>query len=88
MGTLLQQLTTGIDHLSGVRAEIGSRLNTIDSSSNARELLSVEAQKVISDLRDIDYAEAITRMNSQLVALQAAQQSYTRLANLSLFNYL
>jgi flagellar hook-associated protein 3 FlgL len=88
MGTLLEQLTTGIDHLSGVRAEIGSRLNTIDSSSNARELLSVEAQKVISDLRDIDYAEAITRMNSQLVALQAAQQSYTRLANLSLFNYL
>jgi flagellar hook-associated protein 3 FlgL len=88
MGTLIEQLTTGIDHLSGIRAEIGSRLNTIESSSNAREQLAVETQKVISDLRDIDYAEAITRMNSQLVALQAAQQSYTRLSNLSLFNYL
>lgn len=88
MGTLIAQLATGIDHLSGVRAEIGSRLNTIDSSANAREQLAVETQKVISDLRDVDYSEAITRMNSQLVALQAAQQSYTRVSNLSLFNYL
>lgn len=88
MGTLIEQLSTGIDHLSGIRAEIGSRISTIESSANAREQLAVETQKVISDLRDIDYAEAITRMNSQLVALQAAQQSYTRLSSLSLFNYL
>ena len=88
MGTLIEQLTTGIDHLSGIRAEIGTRLNTIESASNAREALGVETQNVISELRDVDYAEAITRMNSQLVALRAAQQSYTRLSNLSLFNYL
>jgi flagellar hook-associated protein 3 FlgL len=88
MGTLIEQLTTGIDHLSGIRAEIGTRLSTIESASNAREALEVETQRVISELRDVDYAEAITRMNSQLVALQAAQQSYTRLSNLSLFNYL
>lgn len=88
MATLIEQLTTGIDHLSGIRAEIGTRLSTIESSANAREALEVETQKVISELRDVDYAEAITRMNSQLVALQAAQQSYTRLSNLSLFNYL
>jgi flagellar hook-associated protein 3 FlgL len=88
MGTLIGQLATGIDHLSGIRAEIGTRLNTVESATNAREQLEVETQKVISDLRDVDYAEAITRMNSQLVALQAAQQSYTRLASLSLFNYL
>lgn len=88
MGTLIEQISTGIDHLSGVRAEIGSRISTIESSANAREQLAVETQKVISDLRDVDYAEAITRMNSQLVALQAAQQSYTRLSSLSLFNYL
>jgi flagellar hook-associated protein 3 FlgL len=88
MGTLIEQLTTGIDHLSGIRAEVGTRLGTIDSAANAREALEVEAQKVISELRDVDYAEAITRMNSQLVSLQAAQQSYTRLSNLSLFNYL
>lgn len=88
MGNLIEQVSIGIDHLSGIRAEIGTRLNTIDASANAREALGVETQKIISELRDVDYAEAITRMNSQLVALQAAQQSYTRLSSLSLFNYL
>jgi flagellar hook-associated protein 3 FlgL len=41
-----------------------------------------------SDLRDLDYASAITKMNQQLVGLQAAQQSYARISQLSLFDYL
>jgi len=42
----------------------------------------------LAQVRDLDYAEAIGRMNSQMVALQAAQQSYTRVAQLTLFDYL
>ena len=37
---------------------------------------------------DLDYADAITKMNMQLVGLQAAQMSYSKISNLSLFNYL
>jgi flagellar hook-associated protein 3 FlgL len=36
----------------------------------------------------LDYAEAISRFNIQDIALQAAQQSFTRVQNLSLFNFL
>lgn len=88
MGTLIGQLSTATDHMSGIRASIGARLSTLESAANARDQLDLETQKVISDLRDVDYAEAITRMNAQLVGLQAAQQSYTRIAGLSLFDYL
>jgi flagellar hook-associated protein 3 FlgL len=42
----------------------------------------------LSDLRDLDYAQALTQMNQQLVGLQAAQLSYTKISGLSLFNYL
>jgi flagellar hook-associated protein 3 FlgL len=42
----------------------------------------------IGELRDLDYAEAISRMNQQLTSLQAAQAAYTRIAQLSLFDYL
>jgi flagellar hook-associated protein 3 FlgL len=42
----------------------------------------------IGKLRDVDYAEAIARMNQQLTSLQAAQAAYSRIAQLSLFNYL
>ena len=38
--------------------------------------------------RDLDYAEAVSRMNQQLTGLQAAQAAYSRIARLSLFDFL
>ena len=85
---VLQQLSQGIDHMGSVRAEVGSRLSAIDVADEAREAFGAENQRLLSELQDVDYAEAVTRMNRQLLALQAAQSSYSRLAQLSLFNYL
>jgi len=45
-------------------------------------------QSMTSDLQDLDYAQAITKMNQQLTGLQAAQASYARISQLSLFDYL
>ncbi len=42
----------------------------------------------LSQIRDLDYADAITTLNIQLAGLQAAQQSYAKISNLNLFNYL
>ena len=71
-----------------VRSEIGARLSSLDAAESAREDQKVELNRMKSELEDLDYAEAITRMNQQLVGLQAAQASYMRIAQLSLFNYL
>jgi flagellar hook-associated protein 3 FlgL len=45
-------------------------------------------QSALSTTQDLDYAEAISRMNRQLLGLQAAQSSYSQIAHLSLFSYL
>ena len=84
----LQQIDQGMDHLLGIRAEVGSRLSLLDGAESTREDLKVEIAGSLADLRDLDYAEALMRMNQQLVGLQAAQQSYIKIAGLSLFNYL
>jgi flagellar hook-associated protein 3 FlgL len=39
-----------------------------------------------SDLEDLDYAEAITRMNQEMNALQAAMSSFGKVSRLTLFN--
>jgi len=88
MATALSQLEQMDDHMTSVRAGIGARLSTLDDAESTRQNLTVELQTSISNLRDVDYAEAITRMNRQVLGLQAAQQSYAKLAQLSLFNYL
>lgn len=88
IGGVLQQIDQDSDHLLGIRAEVGARLVMLDGAESMRDNLKVDIAGSLADLRDLDYAEAMTRMNQQLVGLQAAQQSYIKIAQLSLFNYL
>jgi flagellar hook-associated protein 3 FlgL len=88
MATILQQLDQVGDHLLSVRAEVGTRLSSIDGAQEALADRKVELESMTSQLRDLDYAEAVSRMNQQLVGLQAAQASYSKIAQLSLFDYL
>lgn len=84
----LQQLDQAGDHVLSIRAEVGARLNSLDSADAARESREIDLASSLSDLRDLDYAEAIAKMNQRLVGLQAAQMSYSQISQLSLFNYL
>lgn len=84
----LAQLSQGLDHVTDLRAEVGARLSALDSAEAARSDVEYELAGSLSELRDLDYAEAISRMNQQLVGLQAAQAAYGRISQLSLFNYL
>jgi flagellar hook-associated protein 3 FlgL len=43
---------------------------------------------VRSTLEDLDYAEAISRFNQQMTALQASQQAFVKIQDMSLFNFL
>ena len=88
MATALQQLDQASDHLLSVRAEVGTRLSAIDNAQDSLADRKVELETTTSQLRDLDYAEAVSRMNQQLVGLQAAQASYSRISQLSLFDYL
>jgi flagellar hook-associated protein 3 FlgL len=84
----LQQIDQASDHLLSKRAEVGARLSTLESADNSREALDIDLASSLSDLRDLDYADALTKMNQRMVGLQAAQMSYSQISQLSLFNYL
>jgi flagellar hook-associated protein 3 FlgL len=84
----LQQLDQSTEHFLSVRAEIGARLSTLEAADDAREARKIDIESALSELRDLDYAEALMKMNQRLVGLQAAQMSYTQISQLSLFNYL
>jgi len=88
MGRSINDLARANDPLLGIRAEVGARLSTLDNAESSRADAKLELEKTLSELQDVDYAEAVSRMNLQLAGLQAAQQSYARIAQLSLFDYL
>jgi flagellar hook-associated protein 3 FlgL len=43
---------------------------------------------VLSDIEDLDYAKAITEINTQMLSLEAAQSSFAKISQLNLFNYI
>ena len=81
----LTQLHQGI---SLAQADIGSDRNVVDSQLVAAEEHLVRLKGLESDLQDVDYAEAVTRMQKEMLSLQAAQSSFAQLSKLNLFNYI
>ncbi len=88
LGRSLTDLDQAIAHVSSVRAEVGGRLNLLESREEANAAASLHLQKLVSGIEDLDYAEAITRLNEGLLALQAAQESFVKIQGLSLFNFI
>jgi flagellar hook-associated protein 3 FlgL len=84
----LTQLDQALGRVIDTRAVVGARLNTVDNATVSREEMDDQLATQVGDLRDLDYAEAVSRMNQQLTGLQAAQAAYARIAQLSLFDYL
>ncbi len=86
--TALADLDAALGNFSDVRSEVGARLRTFDQQEEMNEDRLVDLNSAVSEIRDLDYAEAISRFNQQQVALQAAQQTYTQVNRLSLFDFL
>jgi flagellar hook-associated protein 3 FlgL len=73
---------------SEIRSKIGARFNVIEGIQELQEGIKLINADVLSKIRDLDYAEALSRLTQQTFALQASQQSYAKISNLSLFNFL
>lgn len=87
IGSALTNLDQAQENVLRVRAGVGARLNEIDALANAGEDLDLNYAQTLSRLRDVDYAEAISRLTQEQGYLEAAQKSFLRVTGLSLFNY-
>lgn len=87
IGSALSNLDQAQDNLLRVRAAIGSRLNEIEALASAGEGLDLNYEETLSRLRDVDYAAAITQLTQEQGYLEAAQKSFLKVTDLSLFNY-
>lgn len=85
---MLTSISNAQSALNKVVAEIGARGNTVESVRNLHDGVELVNQEVLSELRDLDYAEAISRLSLETFTLEAAQQTFSRVTNLSLFNFL
>lgn len=88
LGQSLNGLDQVLDSLLGHRSNMGNRLQQLDVRITENADARLRYERSISELKDLDYANAVGRLNMQMTALQAAQQAYIKVQGLSLFNLL
>lgn len=74
--------------ISNGLGQIGADLSVVDLQTNVLDQVVLRLKTTRSDIEDLDYTEAITRMNKDQLALEAAQSSFAKISQLSLFKYL
>jgi flagellar hook-associated protein 3 FlgL len=84
----LQNLDQAQTSFTDTRTKIGARMNILDQQTQISADTSLQYASTLSDLTELDVASAASKFSQQQAALDAAQQSYVKMQNLSLFNYL
>jgi flagellar hook-associated protein 3 FlgL len=74
--------------LSLAHAQVGTNLNMVDQQTAIIEDTTLNLKSTLSSIEDLDYASAITKMNQQMLSLEAAQASFAKVSQLNLFNYI
>ena len=84
----MRDVARASEKMIDTRAAGGAQLAAIDDAAAVREANGVTIETTLSDMRDLDYAEAITRFQLESTALQTAQTVFTRMQGMSLFDLL
>ncbi|MSQ64736.1 MAG: flagellar hook-associated protein 3 [Limnohabitans sp.] len=84
----ISEIDTLQQGLSDATAQVGTDLNVVDSQNNVLDEITLRLKTTMSDIQDLDYTQAITKMNKDQLALEAAQSSFAKISKLSLFNYI
>ncbi|NNF51016.1 MAG: flagellar hook-associated protein FlgL [Gammaproteobacteria bacterium] len=84
----LNALDGGLANVSSVRTDVGARLAAAEDQRDINDGFRLQLESTLSTIRDVDYAEAISKLEAQLAGLEVAQRSYAQSRQLSLFDFL
>ncbi len=88
LGKANREITSAHDNVLTVRSSVGSRLQELDALGVTGDSRTLSDKSFLSNLQDLDYASAIAEFSQLQTALQASQQTFVKIQQLSLFNYL
>ena len=86
-GALLN-LDRALDTALSARTSVGARQAEIARLIDITSASGVEHQRRLSELQDLDYATAASDVARQQIMIDANQQTFAKIARLSLFEYL
>lgn len=88
INTQFVNLDQAIDTITRTRGKVGARMNALDQQGELNDDLTLQYKTALSDVQDVNYYDAISQLGAQTTALQAAQQTFTKIQGSKLFDYL
>jgi len=88
INTQFANLDQAIDNITRTRGMVGARMNALDQQSGLNDDLTLQYKSALTDVQDVNYYDAISQLGAQTTALQAAQQTFTKIQGSQLFDYL
>ncbi len=87
-GSVGDAIQAANDQAASVQASLGARAARVDVETARLKNVATDREATRSALEDTDVTAAITNLQKTMTTLQATQASFTKLAGLSLFDYL
>jgi flagellar hook-associated protein 3 FlgL len=69
-------------------ADVGTRMNTAQNQKDILSETKLRYQALLSNAEDLDYAKAVTQLSAEMLSMEAAQASFAKISQLSLFDYI
>ena len=76
------------DNITLTLAQTGSDQSVVQSQLDILDQTTIRLKSTLSEIEDLDYAKAVTQMNKEMLALQSAMGSFSKISGLSLFDYI
>lgn len=84
----IADLTQMHNSLTLSQAQNGSDQVVVQSQLDVLDENTLRIKSTLSEIEDLDYAEAVTRMNKEILGLEAAMGSFAKISGLTLFDYI
>lgn len=84
----ISDLTQMHNTLTLAQAQNGSDQQVLLAQKEVLTETQLRLKSTLSEIEDLDYAEAVTRMNKEMMGLEAAMGSFSKISGLTLFDYI
>ena len=88
IGQGIADITQMHNSLTLSQAQNGSDQVVVQSQLDVLDENTLRIKSTLSEIEDLDYAEAVARMNKEMMGMEAAMGSFAKISGLSLFDYI
>ena len=84
----LKEVSLMTDNLSLSMANVGGRMNEIQSQFDVLSDTKIRFAAMLSLEEDLDYAKAVSDLTAEMLSLEAGQATFAKISQMNLFDYI